>query len=202
MCKWIAYGSFAIIFMALTWVGFNRPTSGPRVPTPAVRPDADVAELIEQLKAPGNEVEWRGHITPGGTILQISGPMKHLVNIGSRTRPMLHEIIGNTRIQKEVALVLGVVGDETTIPLLIEAFPKDEIDKIAGSDFDHMKELCFALALTCLTGEAIGMSRWGYTHSPENRELWKKWWEENRVRFSVPSVESRREWILFHHSRW
>src|SRR5262249_29603662 len=90
---------------------------------------------------------------------------------------MLHQKLNDPNIQNEVVLVLGAIGDRTTVPLLIESYPEDDV---RGKDADEarwMRTICFTFALTYLTGEPIGRSRWGADCNPKNRQLWREWWQ-------------------------
>src|SRR5262249_2498785 len=86
----------------------------------------DVEGLIRQLYEPGNQAETRGAIIPGRELIGCSLPMKKLLRIGPKARPALQKHLGDLRIQNEVALILGAIGDETTVPALIDVYPESD----------------------------------------------------------------------------
>jgi uncharacterized protein (TIGR02996 family) len=92
----------------------------------ASQPDAPgVDELIGRLRQPSNRLDWHGGaFVPGGELIDFSPPMKQLILRGAAARAALHRLLDDPQIQNEVVLVLGAVGDETTVPLLIDRYPR------------------------------------------------------------------------------
>jgi hypothetical protein len=158
--------------------------------------EKDIPRLIEELKKEENKVELHGGVIPGGEILGFSLPMKKLMKLGSKARGPLQEKIKDESIGNEVALILGAIGDETTVPLLIDAYPetivKEEDGLRAKEPFRHV---CMTFALTYLTGEPIGRSREGADLHPGNKARWKAWWDKNGKTFRVPMVKPRATWV-------
>ena len=81
--------------------------------------------LIDSLSRPRNRAYIENHVIPGGEVLSFSRPMMELISLGDEARPALHRRLADPHVQNEVALVLGAIGDETTVPLLIDAFPTE-----------------------------------------------------------------------------
>jgi HEAT repeat protein len=148
-----------------------------------------IASLIEQLGEPANKVEVVGHIVPGGEMLAYSPPMQRLIALGDAARAPLHRRLGDKRIQNEVVLILGAIGDDSTVPLLIDAYPDAAVPAepaaVTHPDPIRLSHICFAHALTCLTHQSISRSRWGTDFSPANRKKWQDWWAKNRKVFWV-----------------
>jgi hypothetical protein len=159
-----------------------------------------IAQLIERLAKPANKVEWSFSVVPGGEILKFSTPMKQLILLGEKARPLLQQRLGDPQIQNEVALVLGAIGDETTVPALIDVYPTvdvREMMKQGGSTSDPhcLKVVCLTFALTYLTGQPIGRSRWGTDCEPENRKRWQEWWDKAKRTFKVPKEKPNATWV-------
>jgi HEAT repeat protein len=103
--------------------------------------------------------------------------MDRLIALGDEARPYLHRRLADEAVQNEVALALGDVGDEATVPLLIDAYPTADVSGELGfSSLDasdtRLKIICFTRALNRLTGAAIGETRWGVDCDPGNRDRW------------------------------
>jgi hypothetical protein len=207
MPKWFAFSVFALAVTSIAlalWLSQSTPSSRTTdVPRPITVPletdhnqkDKEVARLVEQLKDNENRVRYLGTIIPGGEWLEFSAPMKELIGMGSRGREMLHERLSDLETQNEVVLILGAIGDETTVPLLIEAYPQDEIGEHKRDNPKWMRTICFTFALTYLTAQPIGRSRWGADCNPCNRDLWQTWWQENRAKVTIPAVRPNASWV-------
>jgi HEAT repeat protein len=159
----------------------------------------DIDTFIDQLSEPANKVKVVGHVVPGGEILKYSPPMEKLIALGDAAREPLHQRLGDARIQNEVVLILGAIGDDSTVPLLIDAYPDlDAPNEPADSlhtDPVRLKLICFSHALTYLTHEGISRSRWGTDFRPGNREKWQDWWAKNHKVFWVTGESGRATYI-------
>jgi hypothetical protein len=175
-------------------VGAPAPVPIPNETVP-VQDDEEVVRLVEQLRAPNNRVRWLLTLIPGGEILEFSTPMEDLIRLGGRSRPVLHKYINDPQIQNEVVLVLGAVGDRTTVSLLIEAYPEADLREAERDDPRRMTEMCFAFALPYLTGQEIGRDREGADFEPGNRARWKQWLARAGTRFTVPVVKPNATWV-------
>ena len=69
--------------------------------------------------------------------------------IGATAVAVPHRLLNDDRIQNEVALILGAIRDETTVPLApSNHYPR----KLADDDPYQTKMVCFSFALSYLTG--------------------------------------------------
>lgn len=155
----------------------------------------DVKGLIEQLNEPANKVRVGGIIIPGGELLEFSPPMKKLMMLGEKARGPLQARLGDQRIQTEVAMILGAIGDEATVPALIEVYPEGDLRKAKRDGPEYLKGVCLTFALTYLTGQPIGRSREGADLKPENKKLWKDWWAKDGKTFKVPATKPNASWV-------
>jgi hypothetical protein len=155
---------------------------------------AGTERLINSLCYRWNRVKVEFHCIPGGERLSVSRPMKSLVARGNEVLPALHNRLADRRVQNEVALILGSIGDETSVPLLIDYFPTDVPEIVEGSIYDldpdsvRLKYFCFTHALIELTGTRIGHSRWGSDCDPGNRARWQEWWAIHKKIFVLGGV--------------
>jgi hypothetical protein len=159
---------------------------------------ASAEREIEALRLPANKVRVNALIIPGGEMLEFSAPMLRLIELGAVARGPLHQHLSDPDIQNEVTVVLGAVGDESTVPLLIEAYP--EGGGGGGRDLFppepmRMKVICFTHALTYLANEPIGRSRWGCDFNAGNKDLWRQWWDKNRGKFAVSREKTNATWV-------
>jgi hypothetical protein len=159
--------------------------------------EGDVEALVQQLYQQENKMEIHGISIPGGELLHFSAPMKKLIMLGERARARLQQYVADPRIQNEVSLVLGAIGNEKTVPLLIDAYPLPIVGVNGESETDnrHSNAVFLTFALTYLTNQPIGRSRGGADCKPENRNLWKAWWSEARLRFKVPKEKTNASWV-------
>jgi hypothetical protein len=153
---------------------------------------AAVDGLIAELYLPGNCADWEGQaVVPGGELIGFSGPMRKLMMIGPTGREALHRRLDDRRIGGEVVLVLGAVGDETTVPLLIERYP----ERLDTEDSLQKRMVYFSFALSYLTGQALDRTREGTTLSEDNAGRWRAWWAEAGPTFRVPAVKPNATWV-------
>jgi hypothetical protein len=159
--------------------------------------EGDVEALVQQLYQQENKMEIHGISIPGGELLHFSAPMKKLIMLGERARARLQQYVADPRIQNEVSLVLGAIGNEKTVPLLIDVYPLPivGVKGEAETDSRHSNAVFMTFALTYLTNQPIGRSRGGADCKPENRNLWKAWWSEARLRFKVPKEKTNASWV-------
>lgn len=190
MSRWPAFALFALAFLAASWLWRQPAPSDPKKET--LKPEDDVTQLIERLRAPANKVRYYGNRLPGGEILGFSEPMSDLTRRGARARVRLHERIDDVENQNEIVLILGAIGDRTTVPLLIEAYPEGDV---ATDESAWMKVICFTHALTYLTCQPIGRNRWGADFNPTNRERWRAWWRDNGAAFVIPAEKPNFTWV-------
>jgi hypothetical protein len=189
--RWFRFGlRTLLVVVTLAAVG----SWGYWVAWPWLREYRQIVDLIEQMRDPMNKVQYLFVTIPGGEVLQFSPPMKQLIRMGARARPALHRRISDKEIQNEVVLILGAIGDETTVPLLIESYPDQPAD-LAPSDPRFYTIVYYSFALPYLTCEPIGRSREGADLNPENKKLWQAWWKENAATFKVSAEKPNMTWL-------
>jgi HEAT repeat protein len=167
--------------------------------------EKDIPGLMKQLYEPRNRVKWNGIVViSGGEDFDFSLPMKKLIRLGAKARPAMHKALSDPRIRNEAVIILGAIGDETTVPLLMALYPESDRRKTRHNVCDadpshrhlldvyrgHWRDphiLFLTGALTYLTGQTIGRDREGTDYSPENGRLWREWWARARNRFRVPN---------------
>lgn len=157
--------------------------------------EKDVKGLIEQLNEPANKVRVGFVIIPGGEMLEFSPPMKKLMMLADKAHDPLQARLGDQRIQNEVAVILGAIGNETTVPALIQVYPEGNLRKAKEGSPEYLKGVCLTFALTYLTGQPIGRSRWGADLKPENKKLWNDWWAKEGKTFKVPAEKPNATWV-------
>ena len=179
---------FVVVGCMFSWIAANRHQALKRTYL-----------AIKKLYDPESHVFSEGGPTPGGETLVFSDPMIELISIGDFARVHLHDLIEDDRIQNEVVVVLGAMGDESTVPLLIAAYPdppSGRLDSKRASldDPEVLKIVCFTHALTYLTCEPIGRSRLGSDLNPMNKQLWEDWWRRHKATFKV-SAKPLATWV-------
>jgi hypothetical protein len=184
------------VLCALAWAIWSAiPPAKQSGDPPELAGDAEVDYQIAILRAPPNKVQYIATLIPGGELLAFSPPMKELIRLGDRARPALNRCLGDEAIQNEVVLVLGAIGDRETVRLLIEAYPAEDVRDLARDDPRWVRAMCFSFALPYLTGQQIGRDRGGADFDPQNRALWRQWWEEHGGAFSVPAAKPNASWV-------
>ena len=114
--------------------------------------------------------------------------MKQLIRMGPKARLALHSRLPKgTLIQNEVVLVLGVVGDETTVPLIIVSYPAIKPQENL-TERPNSKSSGFGQALGYLTGDKPIGARpgCGRRFKPGNRGRWQRWRARNAA--SLPGL--------------
>jgi len=159
----------------------------------------DVGMLVSQLYEPSNKAQCVDVVVPGGEIISFSAPMLKLIMMGSAARQPLHRKITDKRIQNEVVLILGAIGDESTVEALINAYPEIDIRRLPSDGEAYYTArfniACMTHALTYLTGQPIGRSRAGADYDLSNRRRWIEWWEQAKRGFRVQATKPNATWV-------
>lgn len=151
-------------------------------------------ELIEQLREVKNGIPLDyGTVIPGGEVLMFSSPLKALMFRGEEARQPLLAHLNDQEIANEVVLALGAVGDETTVPILIAAYPRGHLDQADRAAV--LTRVCFSYSLCWLTGQSIDRSREGTDLGDRDAEKWEAWWADNHEGFQVPVVKPYSTWV-------
>ncbi len=181
--------------LALTAFAWAVWWAAPPPPPPEPPADPEVSALIDQLALPGGKVRVGPTVVPGGECLAFSPPMLELIRLGPRARPLLHRRLADPAVQDEVALVLGAVGDRTSVRLLVEAYPAGDARGLGRGDPRWEKVVCFTAALTYLTAQPIGRSRYGADGDPGNWLRWRWWWKTRGCLLDVPAEKPGETWV-------
>lgn len=124
-----------------------------------------------------------------GPFVVITPSMKWLIRRGTEAREALHARLDDPRIQNQVAVVLGAIGDATSARLLLERFPDDPVVYYPDvpTDTAAIRRTCFEMALTHLTGhdpswgvidvEALGLDPEAPVDRRSLRDRWRAWWD-------------------------
>jgi HEAT repeat protein len=158
--------------------------------------EKDIPGLIEQLFESKNQAQpshFSGDEDEGP---EFSSAMVKLCSLGDKARPALQKLLVDPRIQKECALILGQVGDESSVAALIALYPPvDHIKKRKlwpMDEADAMRFDSFNWALQALTGQPIGRGRYG---DPYNGRRWQEWWALAKKTFKVDASRRKTRWI-------
>jgi len=158
--------------------------------------EKDIPHLIESLRQPDNRAKVEIGVIPGGEILYFSPPVKKLMLLGEKARAPLERVIQDDQIQNEVVLILGVIGDERTVRLLIDLFPKSTFPgDVNWRDPQPFKVVCWTFAVTYLTGQEIGRSREGTDFDREYKPVWEEWWKAHGTTFKVSPSKPNATWV-------
>jgi hypothetical protein len=90
-------------------------------------------------------------------------------------------------------VVLGAVGEEAWVPLLVDHYPRGPIDR--DDRGAALTRACFSYALCGLTGQPIDRSRWCTDWDEANAARWEAWWVDNGETFRIPLVKPYATWV-------
>jgi HEAT repeat protein len=155
----------------------------------------DVDRLIDQLREPRHKVHFVGGGMRGWEWLEYSPPMKKLIELGDEARVPLHHHLADERVRNEVVLILGSIGDDSTVPLLIADYPEPPLpnapfDK-ANPDPGRLSIVCFSHSLCALTRQYFDRGENGTDFTPGNRKKWQDWWDKSHKVFWVEDRSPR-----------
>lgn len=183
-CFWRSSYSLLVLLIvigAAVWLLKSDSSSGIR----------DIDGLISQLHEPENKTRILYHEIDGGAgeILEFTPPMRQLISLGDAARQPLVRRLNEDGIQNEVALVLGEIGNEATVPVLIESFPEFNVPlkqyNYDDTDPALLNVVCFTKALRELTGQRIGSSELGTEFRAGLKQEWRNWWTNSYKTFWV-----------------
>ena len=160
-----------------------------------------VLMLISELYRDESKVGGWTTVIPGGEYIQFTQPMIDLIRLGENARPALESRIHDENISNEVALILGAIGKEETIPILIDAYPnqvcREEGARYGDDEYFSLrdKHICFTYSLTYLTGKPIGRGREGTIFQSASKQAWQAWWESCKKPFVLPIPKPTDSWV-------
>jgi len=153
------------------------------------------ADLIRSL----HTEPWPGAInitSPIRWMFRFTAPMQAVLDLGPDARDSLIRALADEEIRDQAIILLGGVGDERAIPLIIEAM------KSAASDptLDRRRRTLLAgnLALTNITvADVIWHHGGGITipRCPDHpAACWAAWWEQNASTFRLSDIKQSRRY--------
>jgi len=135
--------------------------------------------LIEKLYKLDGKVIRFGFINPGGPCIELSKPMKLLVNMGTKIQPVVLKKLKDEEIQREIAIILSHIGNKDCLQSLIDYIPTDKIDNLSEEekhDFVWGKYMWLVYALWQLTDMELGIChKWGPSYTQKIKDEWQDW---------------------------
>jgi len=153
-----------------------------------------VEELIELLRRPENRVPPEYAFgSRCGECPRFSVVLNALMFRGAEVRQTLLQRLDDPEIRNEAVVLLGVVGDEATVPELIARYPRGPVPEPSDwhRDPGWLTRVCLSCALCWLTVACLDRAGDGTLPDPYNAAWWEKWWAENRSTFRVSAVKPR-----------
>jgi len=149
-------------------------------------PRSEIETLLGQL----NVVPWRGvknRCRPPCWDYALTDPMAKILQAGRSSQEVLLLHLSDPKIQDQIVLLLGGVGDERSIEPIIATMADAEQAKVEPEA--RRRNLIANLALTNLTvSEVIWHHGGGLIHDncPDDpKACWSQWWNEHKKSFQV-----------------
>jgi hypothetical protein len=157
--------------------------------------DQEIPSLIRELRSQRWEGPYAATI-PLSWDLQLTAPMRRILEIGPPAQDALLENINDPVIRDQIIILLGGVGDERSIgPIIKNMVGKKDLKSTPESEKIN---LAANIALTNIT---VADVIWHYgggivrIDPPEDsKERWKKWWKKNEGSFAVKSITRSRKY--------
>jgi hypothetical protein len=157
--------------------------------------DPDIRSLIGALRT----LRWEGPFAatiPLSWDLQLTEPMRRILEIGPQAQDALIENINDPLIKDQVIILLGGIGDERSIgPILKNMIAKKDLKSTPDSEKIN---LAANIALTNIT---VADVIWHYGGGVvridpprDSKARWKNWWKKNEGRFEVKSITRSRNY--------
>jgi hypothetical protein len=148
--------------------------------------DQDIRSLIGGLRSLRWEGPWAVSI-PLSWDLQLTEPMRRILEIGPPAQHALIENIHDPLIKDQIIILLGGIGDERSIgPILKSMIAKKDLKSTPDSEKIN---LAANIALTNIT---VADVIWHYGGGVvridppvDSKERWKKWWKKNEGSFTI-----------------
>jgi len=160
----------------------------------AMGQDPNIPNLMREL----HQNRWEGPYavaTPLQWDLQLTEPMRKLLDIGPPAQQYLIDNLKDAAIKDQVMILLGGIGDERAVEPIINAMVRQK-DFKATSNSERIN-LAANIALTNIT---VADVIWHYggglvqTEPPkDSKERWMKWWKKNR-NFAVKTITHSRDY--------
>ena len=160
----------------------------------AMAQDPNIPNLIRELRTQ----RWEGPYavaTPLQWDLQLTEPMRKLLDIGPPAQQSLIENLNDPTIKDQVIILLGGIGDERSVEPIIKAMIQKK--NLKSTPNSERINLAANIALTNIT---VADVIWHYgggvvqTQPPnDSKERWMKWWKSNR-NFAVKTITHSRDY--------
>jgi len=178
--------AFALLLIAVTLTNAFSQTAAK---------DQELRSLIGELR----NQHWEGAnavAIPLQWDLQLTEPMRRLLEIGAPAQDALIENINDPLIKDQIIILLGGVGDERAVgPIIKNMVGKNDLKSTPNSE---QINLAANIALTNIT---VADVIWHYgggvvrVHPPvDSKERWMKWWKKNESSFAVKSITRSRNY--------
>jgi hypothetical protein len=156
--------------------------------------DPNIPNLVRELR----EHRWEGPAavaTPLQWDLQLTDPMRKLLDIGPPAQKYLIDNVNDSAIKDQIIILLGGVGDERAVGPIINAMvQKKDLKSTRNS---QQINLAANIALTNIT---VADVIWHYgggvvqVEPPkDSKDRWLKWWKTHRD-FSVKTITTNRNY--------
>ena len=157
--------------------------------------DQDVRNLIGELRSR----RWEGPYAvtiPLSWDLQLTEPMRRILDIGAPAQDALLENINDPLIKDQIIILLGGVGDERAVgPIIKSMIGKKDLKSTPNSE---QINLAANIALTNITvADVIWHHGGGVVRidpPADSKERWLKWWKKNEGSFRVKSITQSRNY--------
>jgi hypothetical protein len=156
--------------------------------------DPNIPNLIRELRTH----RWEGPYPIASPLqwdLQLTEPMRELLDIGPPAQRYLIDNLKNAAIKDQVIILLGGVGDERAVEPIINAMVRQK--DLKSNPNSERINLAANIALTNIT---VADVIWHYgggvvqTQPPkDSKERWMKWWKKNR-NFAVKTITHSRNY--------
>ena len=128
--------------------------------------------------------------------LQLTEPMRRILEIGPAAQPALIESINDPLIKDQIIILLGGVGDERSVGPIVNAMIRKK--DLKASPNSEQINLAANSALTNITvADVIWHHGGGVVRidpPQDSKERWLKWWKKNENTFAVNRIAESRNY--------
>src|SRR4030095_14407341 len=157
--------------------------------------ETNIKNLIQDLR----NHRWEGPsmvATPLQWDLNLTEPMRKILEIGTPTQQELIDNINDLAIKDQIIILLGGIGDEHSISPIIKAMiGKKDLKSTPSSERIN---LAANIALTNITVADVVWHHGGgivqIEPHQDSKERWMKWWKKNVGNFAVRSITHSRKY--------
>jgi hypothetical protein len=161
----------------------------------AAAKDENLRSLVGELR----NHKWEGPYAvtiPLHWDLQLTEPMRRILEIGPSAQDVLIESIKDPLIKDQVIILLGGIGDERSVGPIVDAMIAKKYLKATPNS--EQINLAANIALTNITVADVIWHHGGgvvQIDPPEDsKERWMKWWRKNERTFTVKGITDSRNY--------